>query len=185
MVETAGSHGEGAADKPQPSSGVLRDGAVSLRPIGLDDIELLRRWRSRDDIRFWFGDQNQIDAEAQRRWFGRYAQTPNDVMFIIELDARPVGAVALYAIDRAMRRAEYGRLMIGEPDARGKRVADRASHLLCRWGFDELGLELIDLWVRDDNEPAIHLYRRMGFAETPPSAARPGFLYMQLLPSEG
>lgn len=169
-----------ALAKPVPSTGMLRDGPVSLRPLVFDDIEMLRRWRSRDDVRFWFGDRSQIDVGAQVRWFGRYSQTPNDAMFVIELDTSPVGAVALYAIDHTERRAEYGRLMLGEPHARGKRVADRASSLLCGWGFSELALDLIDLWVRDDNRPAISLYRRIGFVETVPTAARSGFLYMQL-----
>lgn len=179
MIVSSDDHPEGRMRKPVPLYGSLREGDVVLRPISLQDIEMLRRWRARDDVRVWFGDQNVVTAEAQRRWFEHYLARPDDVMFTIALGDVPVGAVALYAIDFPAGDAEYGRLMIGEPAARGKRVADRASEALCAWGFGDLGLSRIHLWVREENRPAIALYDRIGFEMRAAPSIREGFLFME------
>ena len=90
-------------------------------------------------------------------------------MFVIEETEtlkRPVGQVALYNIDWEAGRAEFGRLMIGDNEMRGKGVARLATEqLLCAalgaWGLAEVYLEVLSA-----NTRAQRIYKVCGFTET-------------------
>jgi len=84
-------------------------------------------------------------------------------MIVERTSGRSVGTIGLSHIERTHRRAEYG-ILIGEPGARGKGLAAEASRLLLDYAFRVLGLVRVYLHVFHDNEAAIRLYERVGFA---------------------
>jgi len=139
-----------------------------LRMLEENDIERLRRWRNQDAIRKWFVQSDPISPEQQRSWWEKYRHRADDYVFVIEETAEnmgPVGSVALYNIDMENKRAEYGRLMIGEGEAHGKGLAKAATRLLLQFAFDQLGLNEVYLDVFPDNGPAIAVYRDCGFKQ--------------------
>jgi RimJ/RimL family protein N-acetyltransferase len=71
--------------------------------------------------------------------------------------------VSLYGIDWARRRAEYGRLMIGEREAAGRGLAREATDVLLGYATTALGLCEIELEVFADNAAAIAIYAACGF----------------------
>lgn len=156
------------APMPKPVISPVFEHDVGIRPLGPADIELLRCWRNRDDIRVWFDHSELIDIGAQRRWFARYLKRENDHHFIILWnDGRrmvPVGGVAVYAISGG--EAEFGRLMIGEERARGRGIATRAARMLLRVADTELELSRLRLSVFNTNQRALSLYERIGFRRT-------------------
>ncbi|MFT9495982.1 GNAT family N-acetyltransferase [Anaerosolibacter sp.] len=139
---------------------------IRLRPLYETDLENLRNWRNVDNIRKWFIHQNIIEQDQQLSWFHSYESKENDLMFIIEeIESinKPIGAISLYNIDKEAQNAEFGRLMIGEVEARGKGLGLTATKALCRFGFAELNLKEIYLEVFHDNKSAISIYRNAGF----------------------
>ena len=74
---------------------------------------------------------------------------------------------------------EFGRLLIGEPVARGRGLGLEATHALLEYGFGPLGLKQIRLEVLAHNIRAIAIYHRCGFQ---PSSHEPtdGLLTMAL-----
>ena len=90
-------------------------------------------------------------------------QRDDDFVFIIEevihadadAQSRPIGQAALYNIDWASGSAEYGRLMIGEPDAAGRGLAREATDALVALALEQLGLREIHLEVIPSNTRAI------------------------------
>jgi len=127
------------------------------------------RWRNQDHIRKWFFHSDVITPEQHQAWFKRYLQQDDDYVFIIEEVAatlRPVGQVAIYHIDWAARQAEFGRLMIGEPEAIGRGLARAATGLLTDMAMDTLGFREIYLEVFADNVPALTIYTACGFQIT-------------------
>ena len=137
---------------------------VALRRMTTGDTDTVLRMRSdptvlaqlfsdapptRDGHVRWLA---QIDADGDRHEF----------MIVERASGRPVGITGLSQIDRRHRRAEYG-VLIGEADARGRGLAAEASRLLLRYAFGDLGLHRVFLHVLADNEPALHLYGRLGF----------------------
>jgi [ribosomal protein S5]-alanine N-acetyltransferase len=72
----------------------------------------------------------------------------------------PVGNVNLVRFSDDGLSAALGYWLV--PAARGEGLATAAARLLCRWGFEELGLERIELLVEPENEPSRRVADRLG-----------------------
>jgi diamine N-acetyltransferase len=147
----------------------ITDGWVRLRLLEESDLPLTLRWRNQDHIRKWFFNSDVIAPENHRRWFENYCQQDDDFVFIIEETQvlnRPVGQAAIYHVDWEAGCAEFGRLMIGEEDARGKGLARRATQVLVNTALNVWGLHEVYLEVWEDNLAAIAIYRACGFEIT-------------------
>jgi diamine N-acetyltransferase len=146
----------------------VEDERVILRLLEKRDLSTTLAWRNQAEIRKWFLSTNIIAEESHFAWFERYQQLDNDFIFVIlakDLGGIPVGQISLYGIDWQTGTAEYGRLMIGDPQAKGKGYAKQATQLVLRIGFEQLGLKEIYLEVKQDNAPAIAVYQSSGFIE--------------------
>lgn len=158
----------------------IHKGDIRLRLLEEADLPITLNWRNQDHIRRWFIYSEIITPEQHRLWFENYCKRDNDFVFIIEETHeinQPVGQISLYDIDWVQGRAEYGRLMIGNPAARGKGIARTASEMLLSLGFEQFNLEEIYLEVFQDNESAIKVYRAVGFL---PIGEKENLLKMQI-----
>jgi len=140
---------------------------VRLRLLAEADLQLTLAWRNQDHIRKWFLHSELILPEQHRDWFDQYWQRDDDFVFVIEESAerhRAVGQVAIYNVDWKARRAEFGRLMIGEASAQGMGFAKEATQLLVGEALTVWGLAEVFLEVKEDNDRALALYRSCGFS---------------------
>jgi RimJ/RimL family protein N-acetyltransferase len=152
--------------KYKPVLPSIENRRIRLRLLGVDDLEMTRNWRNQDPIRKWFIHSDIITPEQHRQWFEAYLVRDNDFVFVIEERIalrKPVGQISLYNIEWPQRRAEFGRLMIGDLEAQGKGIAKDAMILLLEfveraWTIDEVYLD-----VYADNYPALSIYKSLGF----------------------
>ena len=82
------------------------------------------------------------------------------------IDAAPkklIGHISLTGIDRNNRSARIGRVLVGDPDARGKGICRDMMQQVLKIAFDELELHRVTLGVFDFNKPAIACYEGVGF----------------------
>jgi len=145
---------------------IVENERARLRLLERADLPLTLQWRNQDEIRRWFLNTSILSEEAHGAWFERYEQLDNDFVFLIlikELHHQPVGQISLYNIDWESGKAEFGRLMIGEPIGKGKGYAKQATTLLLHLAFDFLYLREVFLEVKVANEPAIAVYKSAGF----------------------
>ena len=141
---------------------------VRLRLLEEADLPVTLAWRNQDHIRTWFVHADLLTWEQHQNWSTQYFQRDNDFIFVIEETRdlhKPVGQISLYNIEWDQRRAEYGRLLIGEPEAVGKGVAKEATNVLLDFAFGQLGLAEVALEVFSTNLAAIAIYRAYGFCE--------------------
>ncbi|WP_144061207.1 GNAT family N-acetyltransferase [Hyphomicrobium denitrificans] len=166
--------------KPVIPAELLSDAAVHLTPIGVDDLELMRTWRNRDEIRVWFNDGRLIEAQQQQAWYRAYLENPADLMFIVRrtADMKPVGTIALYRIDHDAKRAEVGRLIIAE--GKGEGLGYAATSRACLIAFECLGIRTLELDVKRANVAARRIYAALGFKSLPDAGQEA--IKMQLLP---
>jgi N-acetylneuraminate synthase len=149
----------------------LRDAEVVLRPMRAADAEVVVRWRARPEIHAQlFADAPPTRAQHDA-WFSALHARGDRIEMVILLEDEPVGTIGLSGIDLGGGLAEYG-VLIGNPALRGRHIARRASRLILDYAFQVLGLHAVRLSMFADNEPARHLYDKLGFAVIGSSSRR-------------
>ncbi len=137
---------------------------VLLRPTLEADIESLRVWRNDPANTAYLRPIPPITREQQAAWFRATDEKKNEYLFSVvetrELHAL-VGSLSLYGITD--RDAEFGRFLVGEPRAHGKKVGQNALHAALLVAFEKLGLSRVHLTVYKNNVPAIRVYSAVGF----------------------
>jgi diamine N-acetyltransferase len=146
----------------------IENDRIRLRLLEVRDLPMILAWRNQDQIRRWFLHSEIISPQKHKEWYKKYLPRDNDYVFIIEEIRdlnRAVGQISTYRIEWNNKKAEFGRLMIGEPEAQGKGLAKIAAELLLNYAFIELGINRFELEVFGNNEPALAIYRFLGFTE--------------------
>jgi RimJ/RimL family protein N-acetyltransferase len=156
-VSTSGSPGA-----IHPVETVLTGRHVRLRPLRVDDAATTLAWRS--DSRASLLNRGALTVDDQARWIS--SRPAEEFNMIIELlDGTPVGMISLIDIDFHHRRAEPGRLLVGEPElAKGLPVAVEALGLIYELAFEQLGLDRIHGIVAQDNQPVVKLQSYLGLS---------------------
>jgi ribosomal protein S18 acetylase RimI-like enzyme len=99
-------------------------------------------------------------GDREERWRGRLITIPLNV--IAHRGGRPVGMVG--GSGPIGGEAELISMWV-VPEARGTGVGVALIDETCRWAIDQ-GAVAVGLWVREDNQHAINLYRGCGFVDT-------------------
>ncbi len=105
-------------------------------------------------------------ADFLERWLGRYERGWDDgscAGFAIRAieDGSAIGFAAFVHLELDACQGEIGYVVA--PAARGRGAATRSVGLLTRWGFDELGLERIELRIDPANTPSTRVAERSGY----------------------
>ena len=109
--------------------------------------------------------------------------------FAITQDGVVVGSIGM-SVNEDLRRGRIGYWCAKE--ARGRGVTTRALRTLCRWAFDELDLERLELMTDPDNHASQRVAEKVGFqregvlrSHTPhPDGRRRDSVLFSLLPGE-
>jgi RimJ/RimL family protein N-acetyltransferase len=153
---------------------------IRLRlPETREDHVLQIEWRNDPEIKPYFYDDEPVSMEVHMRWWEKVSTDsyqrfymidavtePSDPYELLEVPI-PIGTTSLLQIDWRNRTAEYGRLMIGDANYRGKGggFALEAEVLLMRHAFDSLNLHRVWGHVLDYNERVMNLHHKVGFKE--------------------
>ena len=135
---------------------------IVLKPLVVEDIELLRQLRNLNDIRKNFVYDKYIDEESQKKWFVNYLEVNNDLMWSVFFKEEWCGAVAVYDIDLEKKEAEFGRIMLC-PSIQGAGLGKKIIKGVLDYCKNILNLRRIVLSVKVNNIPAIKSYLDTGF----------------------
>ena len=103
-----------------------------------------------------------ITRDNQLNWFRHYLLDSKTVFFAIDYNRkRTVGSLALYDINS--EKCQIGKLLIGDKDARGHQVSEKAFLMAMKIGYDFLEINDYLLNVHEDNVPARRVYEKIGF----------------------
>ena len=137
---------------------------VKLRQLEESDIELLRVWRNNPENSKYLRKIGYITPEMQRKWYENYLQNDDEIAFAIvetHFVQDVVGSVSLYNFSD--QRAEFGKILIGNEKAHGKKIGYTATVAVLKIAFDVLNLEEVFLECNHDNHAAIRVYEQAGF----------------------
>jgi RimJ/RimL family protein N-acetyltransferase len=145
----------------------LVEGATALRPWRDSDLDALVQTCQDPEIARWTrvpSPYGEADARAYllARYDATYAGLSAPFAIVAADDGALLGSISLMRLAWEHRRGEVG-YWLGAA-ARGRGHATRAVGLICRWGFDQLGLERIDLLAATGNRASQAVAERAGFA---------------------
>jgi RimJ/RimL family protein N-acetyltransferase len=145
----------------------LVDGPTALRPWRDTDIPaLVSACRDEDIVRWTAVPENYGESDARAYLLYRYdailaGVTAPFAIVASDDDAQLLGSVSLLRFAWEHRRGEVGYWLARE--GRGHGHATRAVRLICRWGFESLDLERIDLLAATGNPASQQVAERSGF----------------------
>jgi RimJ/RimL family protein N-acetyltransferase len=144
----------------------LRDGPTALRPWRDDDVPALVLACQDPEIPRWTkvpSPYGESDARMYMQQRSDAVRTGTAAAYAVVCphDGRLLGSISLTRFVWEHGRAEVGYWLALE--ARGQGHAVRAVRLICRWGFEQLGLERIELLAATSNSPSQQVAERAGF----------------------
>ncbi len=141
---------------------------LKLRALALEDAKVTWAWRNKEEIsNLYSGHPFPVSYDQEKAWYDKvmYSNFPTTV-FGIELEGEGkkelIGLTTLTNINMLNRTCDFS-ILIGVENYRGKGFSKTATQLTLAFGFNELGLNKIALRVRQGNDVAINLYKRLGF----------------------
>jgi diamine N-acetyltransferase len=139
---------------------LLTGDLVTLRPIERADGPRLVAWRNEPYVMRGLFSYRPLALAEHEQWFEGYLTRDDEILFVIETtDGTAIGTIGLSNIDFRNRKAELGRMLIGDQSYLGRGYAKAATLLLLDYAFRELNLHRLYLEVLADNHAAVSLYR--------------------------
>ncbi len=138
---------------------------VRLRPIGRDDLPLLRAWFADPEVmRHWAKPSPLVTEDAFAADLqGRFAQFADAGYFMIQLhNGPPIGRIEFERLDPQAASAEVV-ILIGDRAVWGQGYGTDAMVTLLRYLFHERSLHRVALTVIASNARAARSYEKAGF----------------------
>lgn len=148
-----------------PPLDTLHDGDLRLRLPVADDVPAITRICRDPDIQRFTRVPAPYHTDHARQFVTLASESleRGDGVHLVVVDAdrdTVLGAVGL-SVDGAERSGDLGYWVA--PEARGRGVATRSGRLLCRLGFEHLGLGYVGLMAAAPNGASNAVARRLGF----------------------
>jgi RimJ/RimL family protein N-acetyltransferase len=155
----------GGATMPPIDPPQLEDGVVVVRPLEAGDIEAVVEACQDPEIPRWTvvpSPYERRDAEqwvrTTRQWF---EEGTGAHMAVADAATGALAGACGVSVEWPDLAGEVG-YWVAAPH-RGKGIATRATRLVCRWAFDELGLHRLSLRAAAANEGSNAVARKVGF----------------------
>lgn len=144
---------------------MLADDEIRLAPLTPAHEPAVATLVQDEDVRMYTRVPTEPGEGFAATWLRNYEEGWRDgsrAGFAIEThDGRFLGLGLFVRLEREARQGEIG-YVVG-PTARGMGVASRTLRLLTDWGFSQLGLERIELWIDTTNPASERVAERVGY----------------------
>jgi RimJ/RimL family protein N-acetyltransferase len=127
---------------------------------------MLYEWVTNRDLQILSSPYRPVSEVDHEDWVRKAMNRSNEfVVFVIQdAEKSPIGICKLTNIDWTSRNAEL-QIRIGKSTNQGKGLGTIAVSKLCEFGFRDLGLVRIQLFVWSSNQRAIRSYEKAGFSQ--------------------
>jgi RimJ/RimL family protein N-acetyltransferase len=146
--------------------GGLGDGLVRIRPLADADIPAMIAACDDPEIKRYTQVPSPYAAADARAWWRRSLESQAAGNGIEAVIADSGSDAFLGTIGIRRHAVDHARWAIGylvAPQARNRGVATAATRLICRFGFERLGAQRIELTAEPQNEASLRVAARTGF----------------------
>ena len=134
-----------------------------IRPILVEDLDLVLTWRNSDHVRPHMYTDHLITSDEHRNWFRRLQESDSDIFLIFEIQKIPLGIVQFNRIDKINGISTWG-FYLGElniPPGTGTVM----GVLGIEHAFLNLDLRKVYGEVLAFNKASIRYHQKLGFIE--------------------
>lgn len=139
----------------------LRQVDAVLRPMKIEDSEMVMKWRMLPEITKYMNTDPQLSLDSQISWFNKQKINPDNYLWILEVDKIPVGVLTILDIDRQNLRCSSG-LYIAVKEKRSLDLAMQLEWSLYDFVFDYLKLNKTYAEIFTLNKGLIRLKQMCG-----------------------
>jgi RimJ/RimL family protein N-acetyltransferase len=160
--------------RPLPADIRVEDYGVVLTRLTVDDLEMVRRWRTSPEINQFMLYREPITPEMQRQWYASL-DPERDLHFVIHWGGVPCGLSDLKRIDWEAGTNVGGIFMT--PEHWHTDVPMRVTFAATDYAFHQLGLQATLCSVRKTNTRAIRFNLAVGYHILNTEPDDPGLAY--------
>lgn len=135
---------------------------VILREITVDDLELIRTWRSSESISKYMYTTPNITPEQQLAWYAKMQESKTSKYWMITYEGKPLGVASLYNINDQFKNS-YWAFYLGDSSVRGKGVGSKVEFQVCEYVFDTMGYNKLLCEVFVWNTAVVKMHEKFGF----------------------
>lgn len=132
-----------------------------IRQICEDDLPTRVSWMNHPNVYLSMHFDIPVVLEKTVSWFRQNQDNKNRVDLVFEERGKLVAMGGLTGIDYSIGKAEL--YIFVDPFFQSKGTGTEATRILCKYGFDTLGLNKIFLVTNESNIPAQKVYGKIGF----------------------
>jgi RimJ/RimL family protein N-acetyltransferase len=143
----------------------LSSDKIYFRPYEAGDSKLIYQWFNDPVTTYYmFTGQRPMTPEQIEKSLAEDTSCSHNVIFIVidKKSKKAIGLTGLYEINHTARKAEM-RIIIGEPNFRGKGYGTEIVQLVNYYGFDRLNLNRIYLGFTSANKGGENAYKNAGY----------------------
>jgi RimJ/RimL family protein N-acetyltransferase len=144
---------------------MIRGEKVDLVAVSMDYLDYYLRWLNDPVVTDMLGDTKlPYSREKEREWVEAQIAAKDDhrTFTVLTKKGQPIGNVGFNVINYQSRRAIVG-IVMGEKRLWDKGYGTDAMRTLMKFGFEELGMDKLELGVHSLNKRAIVCYEKCGF----------------------
>ena len=138
-----------------------------LRAVELSDARLIQEWHNDPEIRRAARLGELPVTFTKEEDDIRIAKQTSDEIYLMIIDKsreKAIGFIRLNFIDNVSRNM-WLRMIIGDANARGKKLAEDALRCALNWLFSEQNVHRVTLETYETNERAISFFKKLGFVQ--------------------
>ena len=146
---------------------MIRGTKVDLVAVSSEYTDYYSRWINDPEVTDMLGDPNiPLSKGKEREWVESVLSGKGGgrTFTILTKKGEPIGNAGFNHLDFRNSHGVLG-IMIGEKRLWDKGFGTDAIRILLKFGFDELGLRKIELFLDPGNKRALACYRKCGFVE--------------------
>lgn len=136
-----------------------------------EDFEKMIDWHANTSPGFlmqWAGPEFSYPLTSQQlqKYLvdTNYSEAKRFIYRVVDEDSdQVIGHLSLGSIDQEQKSARIGKVIVGDPNARGKGYGEQMIREAVRIAFEDLKLHRVTLGVFDFNEGALRCYQKVGF----------------------
>lgn len=138
---------------------------INLRPLKESDLDEIMKWINNLEVTKYLSSLIFPVSRLEEEKYLEKMMSKNDEqknMVIENMERQYIGQISLVHIDWKNRNAELG-IVIGNKKDWGKGYGTEAIKMVLDYGFHQMNLNNIYLWVFEYNPRGIRCYEKCGF----------------------